>query len=102
MSADPTPWTTVNNMLDYGDQLAEEMIAEMDEEEATLMVRDFVELIAKWQPNVAYHANDPVMLGVSCLATSYLFQKAFLKAYLYTNKKVDAIQAIENAFGESQ
>lgn len=100
MSSDPTPLATVNDMMEYGSHVAEQMIAEMDEEEATLMVRDFVAAIAKWQPNVAMHADDPVMLGISCLATSYLFQMAFKKAYLYTDKKVDAINALKNAFGE--
>ena len=102
MSADPTPGATVNTMLDYGNQIAERMIAEMDEEEATQMVRGFIEVIARWQPNVAVHAGDPVMLGISCLATSYLFQMAFKKAYLYTDKKVDAINALKNALGESE
>lgn len=102
MSSDPTPLATVHDMMEYGSTVAEQMIADMDEEEATLMVRDFVTLIAKWQPNVAIHADNPVMLGISCLATSYLFQMAFKKAYLYTDKKVDAINALKNAFGESE
>ena len=102
MSSDPTPLATVHDMMEYGSHVAEQMIADMDEEEATLMVRDFVTVIAKWQPNVAIYADDPVMLGISCLATSYLFQMAFKKAYLYTDKKVDALNALKKAFGESE
>ena len=102
MSSDPNPLATVHEMMEYGAQLAEAMIVEMDEEEATLMVRDFVSVIADWQPNVAIHADNPVMLGISCLVTSYLFQMAFKKAYLYTDKKVDAINALKNALGESK
>lgn len=102
MSSDPTPLTTVNEMLEYSKELAIKMAEEMDEEEATLMVRDFVTVIAKWQPNVAVHSGDPVMLGISCLVTSYLFQMAYKKAYLYTDKKVDAINALKNALGDSE
>lgn len=102
MSLNPTPLAVVEDMMEYGASVAEQMIKGMDEEEATLMVRDFVFLIAKWQPNVAAHADDPVMLGISSLATSYLFQMAFKKAYLYTDKKMDALNALKKAFGESE
>lgn len=102
MSADPSPQATVDHMLEYGEEIARAMLSEMDEEEATAMVRDFVEIVSRWQPNVASHAGDPVMLGISCLATAYLFQMAFKKAYLYTDKKVDAINALKNALGETE
>lgn len=98
MSSDPTPLATVEEMMRYGALIAKQMVAEMNEEEATLMVRDFVTVIAKWQPNIAAYADEPVMLGISCLATSYLFQLAFKKAYLYTDKKVDAINALKSVF----
>ena len=98
--ADPTPLQTVQEMLDYSENIAEQMLEDMDEEETTLMVRDFVAVIAQWQPNVAKYWDDPTMSAISCLATSFLFQKAFRKAYLYTDKKVDAINALKNALPE--
>ena len=96
-----TPIETVEQMLDYSEGIASQMLQDMDEEEAILMVRDFVSVMANWQPQIAAVGDDPVMLGVSSLTTAFLFQKCFKKAYLYTNKKVDAIEAIKSAFGES-
>ena len=99
--SDPTPQQVANEMVEYGEHIAELMLADMDEEEAVLMVRDFCSVIAKWQPNVAIHLDDPIMLGVSCLATAALFQQCFKRAYAYTEKKVDAIKALKNALGDS-
>jgi hypothetical protein len=96
-----TPIDTVEEMLAYSEGVAAQMIKDMDEEEAILMVRDFVSVLASWQPQIAAVVDDPVMLGVSSLTVAFLFQQCFKKAYLYTNKKVDAIEAIKAAFGES-
>jgi hypothetical protein len=97
----PAPIQTVEEMLAYSEGIAAQMVKDMDEEEAILMVRDFVSVMANWQPQIAAVGDDPVMLGISSLATAFLFQKCFKKAYLYTDKKVDAIEAIKAAFGES-
>lgn len=100
MSTDPRPKRTVQEMLEYGDEIATQMLNDMNDDEKVAMVRDFVTVMAQWQPNIRIHSEDPMLLGISCLATTSLFQKCFRDAYLYTDKKVDAIQALKNALGE--
>ena len=96
--ADHNARETAKEMVEYGEQLAEMMLKDMDEEECVTMVRDYCRGMAEWQPNVAIHADDPVMLGITCLSTAKLFELAFQKAYAYTDKKVDAMNAIDKAF----
>lgn len=86
-------------MVDYAQDIASEMIQKMPEEEAVLMVRDCIGVLAEWQPAVAEHRDDPTMLAITALSTTRLFELAFLKAYRYSEKHLEAREAIEKAFG---
>ena len=98
--SDPTPNQTVAEMLEYGESAAHLLLENMDDDDCVAMVRDFTSLLADWQPNIGCYREDPVMLGLSCLSAAHLFKLAFTRAYLYTDKKVDAIEAIQKAFGD--
>ena len=97
MTEDQTPLAP-QEMVSYAEEIAQTMFEEMAEEDAVLMVKDFVSLIASWQPD-AYDSirEDPVALAVTTLTTAKLFQLAFVKAYKYGEKHVQATEAIENA-----
>ena len=84
-------------MIDYAQDVANQMIEGMPEEEAVLMVRDFIGVLAEWQPSVAEHLGDPTMLAITALATTRLFELAFVKAYGFSAKQVEAREAIEKA-----
>ena len=96
--SDPTPQQTVTEMIEYGEAAALQLLDEMSDEECIQMVRDFCKVMADWQPNIAIYLEEPVMLGLSCLSAAELFKMAFARAYLYTDKKVDAINALDKAF----
>ena len=100
MSRDPSPNQTVTEMIEYGEAAALSILDTMSDEECIQMVREFCELMADWQTNIGCYRDEPVMLGLSCLSAAELFKMAFARAYLYTDKKVDAINAIDKAFGE--
>lgn len=86
-------------MIDYAEGVANQMIEDMPEEEAVLMVRDFIGVLADWQPSVAEHRGDPTMLAITSLATTRLFELAFVKAYGFSAKQLEAREAIEKALG---
>lgn len=77
-------------------------LAEMDEDECVVMVRDFCRVMADWQPSIATQLDDPMSLGVACLSMAHLFQECFIKAYDYSSRKVDAISALKQALGEEE
>ena len=87
-------------MIDYAQEVADQMIETMPEEEAVLMVRDFIGVLADWQPSVGEHLGDPTMLAITSLATTRLFELAFLKAYGFSVKQIEAREAIEKALGD--
>ena len=89
---------TVEEMLEYSERIAQDMLRDMDEEEAVHMVREFCHTMMQWQPEIEARKDSPVELGISCLATAELFRLAFAKAYTHIDKKVDAINAIKRAF----
>ena len=86
-------------MIDYAQDVANQMIEGMPDEEAVLMVRDFISVLANWQPAVAEHRDDPTMLAITALSTTRLFELAFLKAYGFSAKQIEAREAIEKALG---
>ena len=88
-------------MLVYASKVASEMLEAMPDEEAVVMVRDFVNVMAKWQPE-AYSKlnNDPTLVALTALSTATLFQKAFIKAYAYSERHVAAREAVEKALGD--
>jgi hypothetical protein len=88
-----------SEMVDYAEQIAREMVTNMPDKEATHMVRDFVRVMADWQPEVYRQLDDPTLLAITSLTTSKLFELAFMKAYKYREKHVQAKEAIEKAFG---
>ena len=83
-----TPIDTVEEMLAYSEGVAAQMIKDMAEEEAILMARDFVSVLASWQPQIAAVVDDPVMLGVSSLTVAFLFQQCFKKAHFTLEAKL--------------
>ena len=86
-------------LVEQAHEVAAQMLADMDGEECVHMVRDFCGVMADWQPNIAKQLNEPIMLGLHCLATAFLFQKAFVKAYENTDKRIKAQEAIQKALG---
>lgn len=90
-----------SEMVDYAEQIAREMVGNMPDEEAIHMVRDFIRVMADWQPEVYRQLEDPTMLAITSLTTAKLFELAFMKAYKYSEKHVQAKEAIEKAFGGS-
>ena len=88
-------------MVDYAEHIAQEMIGNMPDEEAIHMVRDFIKVMADWQPEVYRQLGDPTMLAITSLTTAKLFELAFMKAYKYSEKHVQAKEAIEKALGGS-
>ena len=88
----------LNEMHEYAKALALDMLQDMDDEESVTMIRDFCQVMIDWQPNIAVHREDPIMLGISCLVTAQLFKMCFDKAYRYTDKKIAAQEAIAKAF----
>jgi len=99
MIEDPkTPREEAEALIEHADLQAEAMLAEMSGEECVLMVRDFCEVMANWQPNINIYRTDPVMLGLSCLTAAELFRQAFVKAYGETASRLSAQEAIRKAF----
>jgi len=99
---EPTPRETVEEMILVSADSATEMLGDMTDEDCVDMVRSFCKTMADWQPNIACHLDDPTMLGLSCLTAAHLFQLAFARAYIHTDQKIEAINAIEKALGGNQ
>jgi len=92
------PVDIAREMVDYSDIIAENMFKEMPDEECVAMVRDFCYTMMDWQPNISEHKEDPISLGIACLAAAELFKLAFVRAYTHTDKRVSAMEAIKKAF----
>ena len=95
-----TPHTEARELVEYGESLAEAMLADMSGEECVQMVRDFCGVMADWQPNIRENLEDPIMLGLHCLAAADLFKQAFVKAYQETSSRLEAQEAIKKALGD--
>ena len=54
-----------SEMVDYAEQIAREMVGNMPDEEAIYMVRDFIRVMADWQPEVYRQLEDPCLLYTS-------------------------------------
>ncbi len=92
------PKFVAREMVDYAEELAQQMLVDMDDDECVAMVRDFISVMIEWQPNIAAVVHDPGLVAISSLTTAALFQSCFAKAYVFTDKKVDAMNAISKAF----
>lgn len=90
-----------SEMVDYAEQIAREMVKNMPDEETIHMVRDFIRVMSDWQPEVYRQLEDPTMLAITSLTTAKLFELAFIRAYQYSEKHVQAKEAIEKALGGS-
>lgn len=93
-----SPKQEARDLTEYADSLAEAMLEGMDGEECVDMVRQFCMVMADWQPNIKENLDDPVLLGLHCLAAAQLFRLAFVKGYTSTSKRIDAQNAIKKAF----
>jgi len=94
-----TPQEEAQLLVEHADEISAAMLKEMDGAECVDMVRQFCGVMAQWQPNIAENAEDPVLLGLHCLAAAQLFRSAFLKAYAETDNRLKAQSAIEKALG---
>lgn len=92
------PTQEARELVEYADDLAATMLADMEGEECVDMVRQFCLVMAEWQPNIKENLDDPVLLGLHCLAAAELFRLAFVKGYTNTSKRIDAQNAIKKAF----
>ena len=88
-------------MLLHAEKVAEQMLEAMPDEEAVAMVRDFVQVMAEWQPKAYAELGDnPSLVALTALSTASLFQKAFLKAYAYSARHVAARAAVERVLAD--
>lgn len=85
-------------LVEHAELLAAEMLKDMDGPECVQMVRDFCGVMADWQPNIKDNMEEPVLLGLHCLAAAELFKSAFVKAYAETDQRLKAQEAIDRAF----
>ena len=92
------PKQEARDLVEYADEVALAMLKDMDGEECVDMVRQFCVVMADWQPNIKENLDDPVMLGLHCLAAAELFRLAFVKGYTTTSRRIDAQNAIKKAF----
>lgn len=92
---------SAREMVGYAEVLAEESLKKMSGEECVNMVRNFCEVMADWQPSIKELLDEPVMLGIHCLTVAELFKQAFIKGYGHTSDRIDAVEAIKKALGDS-
>lgn len=92
--------STVRDMIDHAHSIAKVMVDDMPEDEAILMVRDFISILADWQPTIKAQLDDPTMLAITSLATTKLFELAFVKAYGFSERQIAAREAIKKVFGD--
>ena len=95
-----TPQEESGALVEHAEKLAEVMLEDMSGEECVQMVRDFCGVMADWQPNIRENLEDPILLGLHCLAAAELFKRAFVKAYAETDSRLKAQEAIDKALGD--
>jgi len=95
-----TPKQEARDLVEYADNLAELTLGNMEGEECVEMVREFCAVMADWQPHIRQNVDDPVALGLHCLAVAQVFRLAFVKGYTSTSKRIDAQNAIKKALGD--
>ena len=87
------------DMINHARSIAKQLHEDMPDDECVVMVRDFISVLADWQPAVAAQLDDPTMLAITALATTRLFELAFVQAYGYSEKQIQAREAIDKALG---
>ena len=90
-----------SELVDYAEQIAQQQVEDMSQEACIEMVRSYTALMSKWQSNVQELAEEPVALAIACLTLSHLYQKAFCEGYSFTERRMEATEAIEKALGGS-
>lgn len=93
------PEQSPKDLVEYAESCADVMLEDMSGEECVEMVRQFCEVMIGWQPAIRENREDPVMLGIHCLAAADLFKKAFVKGYINTDQRIKAQEAIKKALG---
>ena len=83
-------------LMKHAEEVAEQTYDGMTEEECIDMVRTFATWVKTILPGT--DLNDPIGTGIHCLSTAMLFPLAFGKAYYHMEDRLDAINAIEEAF----
>lgn len=99
MSDFSSPAEEASVLVEQGEAFADILLEDMDGPECIKMVRSFCHTMSNWQPTIDDIKEDPVMLGLHCLAAADLFKKAFVKAYEETDGRVKAQEAIRKALG---
>ena len=75
-------------------------IASMDVEECKDFVRDFLDLMQKWQPEAINLEQDTMHGAAISLYLARLFPEAFRKAYCHVNEIVQAKHNLEDIFNK--
>lgn len=75
-------------------------IDDMEPEECIVFTRDFVKLMADWQPE-AIDLEDPTMSSAGSMLLSFMFPLAFTKAYRFTNDYLNAKKSLYKAMEEN-
>lgn len=94
-----TPEDEANMVVEQAELVAADMLMNMDGVECTKMVRDFCKVMIDWQENIAENREDPMALGIHCLAAAELFKLAFVKSYTEVDKRMKAEKSIRQALG---
>ena len=79
-------------------QDASNAIEKMNEEECIQFVRDFVSLMASWQPQQINVEGDSLKAAGASLFLAKLFPLAFDKAYVHSDKLQTAKESIAKVF----
>ena len=89
---------SIKRLFEMAAELADDQLDEMSDEECILMVRSYVEVMSDWQPEIQRLSDKPGELALSVLTLNKLFMRAFKKAYGYTERRIEATEALERAF----
>lgn len=73
-------------------------LEQMPAEECLDFCRDFVELMAKWQPEQINPDDDVLKAAAFSIYLAKLFPLAFEKAYIHSDKVHSAKESIRKAF----
>ena len=88
----------ITELNDVEEQDVFSSIAKMDAEECKDFVRDFLDLMQKWQPEAINLEEDSMHGAAISLYLARLFPEAFRKAYCHVNEIVQAKHSLEDIF----
>lgn len=101
----------MNHNLDEAETLMDELqesvqidietnLAEWTDEECVLFVRDFLELMEKWQPKAINLKKNNLEAAAHALYLTGLFAPAFRRAYLFSTQFLAARDSIKKLFNQ--